>query len=609
MNTFISRKSLKERDYELKNKTIPVFYACDDNFVKYMIVSLHSMIKNASKDRSYCVHVLHTDISEEMRAEILKLQNECFTIKFVNVSEYLKSISDKLPVRHYYTKSTYFRLFLADMFEEYDKAIYIDSDTIVKGDISKLYDIEIGDSLVGACHEQAMVQVDVYGTYAERVVGVSRHNFFNAGMLLINSRMWRKTRLLDKFLFYLGEYNFVVTQDEDYLNLICKDHVHWLDQRWNTAVAEGFEYPYDVEEAYILHYIMVNKPWHYENCRMADTFWSYAKDTDVYGMLREELNAYTEEERERDRLSAENLYQMAIEETNKEDNYQNILNKTKRSPDRVAVVKKIEEYEIAGKFDLDVEDDPPTRELLPDEIDYLRRSPIAKLKTYIAYLKAKKFLKYIKAQGLMIIRDIRGLENLKSLSTGAILTCNHFNPLDTFAVHEAFLRSEVKDKKLYRVIREGNYTSFPGFYGYLMRHFYTLPLSSNRKTMRKFTDATCKLLSDGNLVLIYPEQSMWWNYRKPKPLKSGAYSLAVKCNVPILPIFITMRDSEKIGDDGYPIQEYTVNIGEPIYPNALLGHKECLEEMMKENSRVWQEIYEREYDMPLSYTTAKETVK
>ena len=592
----------------MDNKQIPIFYACDDNFVKYMIVSLHSMIKNASRERSYCVHVLHTNISEQMQKRMLELQDECFTIKFEDVTEYLESISERLPVRHYYTKSTYYRLFIAEMFPCYDKAIYIDSDTIVKGDISELYDTEIGDALVGACHEQAMVQVDVYGCYAERVVGVSRHNFFNAGMILINSKMWRERRLFDKFLFYLGEYNFIVTQDEDYLNLICKDHVHWLDQRWNTAVTDGFGYPYDIEDAYILHYIMVNKPWHYENCRSADTFWSFAKETSVYGMLCEELEAYTDTERERDRLSAENLYQMAIDEINKEDNYQNILNKTKRSPDRVAAVKKIEEYERLGKFDVDVEDDPPTKELLPDEIDYLRRSPIAKLKTYIAYLKAKKFLKHIKKKQLMIIREIRGLENLQNLNTGAVLTCNHFNPLDTFAVHEAFLRSGIKSKKLYRVIREGNYTSFPGFYGYLMRHFYTLPLSSNRKTMRKFNEATCKLLSEGNLVLIYPEQSMWWNYRKPKPLKSGAYSLAARCEVPILPIFITMKDSEKIGEDGYPVQEYTLNIGEPIYPDKELGYKDCLDLMMEENARVWKQIYERDYDIPLSYTTEKATV-
>ncbi len=585
----------------MSDKMIPIFYACDDEFVKYTIVSLKSLIKNAARERKYQVHVLHTSISDDMKTKMLELETDFLKIQFDNVTSYLSSIEEKLPVRDYYTKTTYFRMFIAETYPEYDKAIYIDSDTVVLGDISKLFDTELSDDLVGACHEQAMVQVDVYGRYAEKVVGVSRHNFFNAGMILINSRLWREKDVLGKFLALLGEYNFVVTQDEDYLNLICKDHVLWLDQRWNTAVTEGFEYPYEPSEAYIIHYIMVNKPWHYEDCRAADVFWKYAEETSVYGMLRDELLAYTDAERERDRISAENLCRLAIAETNKADNYQNILDKTRRSPDRVAIVKKIEEYEREGKFDIDVEDDPPTKELLPDEIDYLRRSPIAKARTAISYAMAKRFLKKIQKERILIIKEIRGIENLKNLPEGAVLTCNHFNPFDTFAMHEAFLRSGVKGKKLYRVIREGNYTSFPGFYGYLMRNFYTLPLSSNRKTMHKFSEATDKLLRDGNLVLIYPEQSMWWNYRKPKPLKSGAYSIAIKSEVPILPCFITMKDSDKIGDDGYPVQEYTINIGEPIYPDESLSRKARIEKMMQENARVWKEIYERDYDIPLEY--------
>ncbi len=558
---------------------------------------------NAAKDKKYEVHILHTSISEEMQGQTLKLQSENFSIRFDDVSDYLEGIKDKLPIRHYYTKTTYFRLFIAEMFPQYEKAIYIDSDTVVLGDISEIYDTEIGDCLVGACHEQAMVQVDVYGSYAEKVVGVSRHAFFNAGVILINLDRWRKCRLLDRFLYHLGEYNFVVTQDEDYLNLICKDHVYWLDQRWNTAVTESFKYPYPIYEAKIIHYIMVNKPWHYEDCYASEYFWEYAKKTDVYEMLLDELRAYTDEERERDRLSAENLYQLAIDEINSENNYQRLLDRTKRSADRVNIVKKREEYELKGKFDLDLEDDPPSRELLPEEIDYFRRSLTDRAKTAVAYMMAKSFLKKIQKEGLMVIREIRGLENLSGLSSGAVITCNHFNPFDTFAIHEAFLRSGIKKKQLYRVIREGNYTSFPGFYGFLMRNFYTLPLSSNRRTMHKFSSATDSLLREGNLVLIYPEQSLWWNYRKPKPLKSGAYSIAAKSGVPILPCFITMKDSDKTGEDGYPIQEYTINFSEPIYPDSSLSHKERIEKMMDENARVWKEIYEKDYGMPLVYTT------
>ena len=95
----------------------------------------------------------------------------------------------------------------------------------------------------------------------------------------------------------------------------------WLDQKWNTELVEAFKYSYDISEASILHYIMVNKPWHYHECRGADIFWKYAKKTSVYDILLDELEKYTDEERARDAASGENLYQMAIDETAREDNF------------------------------------------------------------------------------------------------------------------------------------------------------------------------------------------------------------------------------------------------------------------------------------------------
>lgn len=299
--------------------TVPIFYACDDRFVKYTIVSLSSMIKNASKDRDYHIYVLHTNITEQMQKKLLALQNEQFTVSFENVTGYLESVSERLPIRHYYSKTTYFRLFIAEMFPQYKKAIYIDSDTIVQGDISRLYDVDLGDRYLGACHEQAMLQVDAYGTYVERVVGVSRYAYFNAGVLLINCEQFRRKRILDQFAKALETYNFRVTQDEDYLNMLCRGHVLLLDQFWNTELTEGLEYDYDERDAYVLHYIMANKPWHYHQCRLADVFWQYADETSVADELRADLAAYTDAERERDRISGENLYQMALEETAKAD--------------------------------------------------------------------------------------------------------------------------------------------------------------------------------------------------------------------------------------------------------------------------------------------------
>ena len=585
----------------MQDQIIPIFYACDERFLKYCVVSLHSLVKNASPDRQYRVYILHTDISDAAKETARIPLPENVRLIYEDVSEYLHSIAHKLPLRDYYSKTTYFRLFIADMHPEYKKAIYIDADTIVTDDIGKLYDEELFDSYLGACHEQAMVQVKEYGDYVEQCVGVSRYNYFNAGLLLINCEQFRTHLLLYRFINLLSEYDFTVTQDEDYLNVICKDRVRFLDQRWNTEVFG--EIGYLIEEAHILHYIMFNKPWHYPECPCGELFFRYAAETPVYEQLIEERDAYTAEERKRDMLGYERLLKLAKQETAREDNYLNMLNREKRAQDRVAIVKKIAEYERAGRFSEDVEEDPPSKPLLPEDIDYLHRSAMKRLKTKIAFRSAHVLVDRLIENRQFIIKEIRGLEHFKALDSGAVITCNHFHAFDSFAIQLVYEAAGQKDRTFYRVIREGNYTSFPGFYGFLMRHCNTLPLSSDIRTMKKFIEATNTLLKEGHFVLIYPEQSMWWNYRKPKPLKDGAFTFAAKNNVPVLPCFITMQDTDIPGEGGFPVQEYTVHIGEPIRPDPALGYRAQVQALKDANYAVWKEIYEREYQMPLEYTT------
>lgn len=217
---------------------------------------------------------------------------------------------------------------------------------------------------------------------------------------------------------------------------------------------------------------------------------------------------------------------------------------------------------------------------------------------------AKTFLRSILKDNKLIIKDVIGIENLQSVDSGAVVTCNHFNPFDSFAVESVFRYSgKSEDKKLYKVIREGNYTNFPGLYGFFFRNCDTLPLSSNKRTMVKFMKAVDTILKRGDFVLIYPEQGMWWNYRKPRPLKNGAFHLAARSLVPVIPIFITMKDSDIIGEDGFPVQEYYIHIEKAIYPDLSLSEKENVKLLKNKNYEVWKNVYEEFYGEPLTYTT------
>lgn len=276
-----------------------------------------------------------------------------------------------------------------------------------------------------------------------------------------------------------------------------------------------------------------------------------------------------------------------------------------KDPGRLAVLQTIERLEREGRFDEDAEQDPPTIPLEPDQIDYLRQKPASQLKAQAAYQIAEAFVDRLIRERKLVIKGVKGLENWNNIAGGAVLTCNHFNPFDCFTVEKVFRQSaHYRKKKLFKVIREGNYTNFPGLYGFLFRNCDTLPLSQNKKTMYNFLKAVDTILQRGDFILIYAEQSLWWNYRKPKPLKNGAFKFAVKNGVPVLPIFIAMEDSDRIGEDGFPIQEYTVFIEKPIYPEKELSERAQVDAMRDKNYEVWKRIYEDFYGIPLVYTTA-----
>ena len=593
---------------ENKKKTIPIFFAVDDGYIPFLAVALQSMTDHASDNNFYLVKVLYTDISIENQEKIKKYNKENIDIEFVDLNYYIEKIKDKLYTRDYYSKTTYFRLFIPDLYPQYDKALYLDSDITILRDVAELYNINIKDNLLAAAPDDVIQNITVFQEYVEKVVGVSDYrHYFNAGILVMNLDEMRKVHFQDKFMYLLETIKFSVAQDQDYLNRLCKGRVKLIDNTWNRMPIGG-----DLirrEELNLIHYNLAFKPWHFEEILYKEYFWEYAQKTEFFKEIRNIKDTYSDEDKFNDREADKKLRMLAQKECDcvGDDRIKLRLRTKEKSKERIKILREIERLEEAGLFDKDAENDPPTITLESEDVDYLNEKLTSRVKNIFANKTGEYFLKNIIKTQKLLIKDIKGIENLNSIQDGAVITCNHFNPFDAFAVETAFRKSNlVKNKKLYKVIREGNYTNFPGLYGFFFRNCDTLPLSSSTKTMIEFVRATNTILQRGDVILIYPEQSLWWNYKKPKPLKPGAFKIAAQNDVPVVPIFITMEDSQITGEDGFKIQQYTMHIEEPIYPEKGLNVKENTQKMKEKNYEVWKKVYEDFYKIPLKYTTPPE---
>ncbi len=260
--------------------------------------------------------------------------------------------------------------------------------------------------------------------------------------------------------------------------------------------------------------------------------------------------------------------------------------------ERQDVLDKIKEYEKLGgdNYFNDVENDPPTKVLMPEDVDYLKKKLSSKIKYWSIGRLIKKLLK-AKAEENKI--SVTGIENLKKVKGGAVITSNHFHHFDCGPIFYALKQAKEK-RKLYAVIREGNY-QIPGLFGTLLRNYLTFPLSSNIKTTMNLNKAIDTVLNKGQFVYVYPEQSMWWKYRKPRKYRIGAFRWASRNNVPVIPCFVTMEDMDVMDDDGMPKQKLTLHIGEPIYPDEKLSDKENAEIMLQKNHDFAVSVYENFY--------------
>ncbi|MBO7526766.1 MAG: glycosyltransferase family 8 protein [Clostridia bacterium] len=271
---------------------IPIFFATDDNYIPFLAVAIKSLLDNASKEYFYNIHILNTGINPENQKRIHELETSNSKIYFKDLTENVIRIRDRLDatLRDYYTESIFYRIFIASLYPEYKKAIYLDGDIVVVDDISKMYNIDLEGNIFGVITDDVINTTPQFVVYAKDGVGVE--NYFNSGVLLMDLDEYRKARVQERFVYLLVKYNFeTAAPDQDYLNVLCKDRVKFLDKGWDRMPIGDFD-----GELHIIHYNNFKKPWYYDDVMYGDIFWDYAKRTSYYNEIKKIRENFTEQE-------------------------------------------------------------------------------------------------------------------------------------------------------------------------------------------------------------------------------------------------------------------------------------------------------------------------
>ncbi len=263
-------------------------------------------------------------------------------------------------------------------------------------------------------------------------------------------------------------------------------------------------------------------------------------------------------------------------------------------------IKNIKNATQTGNYYAKVETgDPILTEQQKNEItsNFLKRKKSVgyKVKSAIARATANIITREINKNS-----EIISLENASCIHGGAIITCNHFSPFDNTTIRH--LVNRLGKKRLYTVSHATN-LAMKGFLGFLMNYADIIPISSDiHYTHNDFYNMISEILKKGGYVLIYPEQEMWFNYKKPRPPKPGAYYYASKLNVPIISCFVEMCELPEKDNELFNKTRYKIHVLEPIFPNPDKSQRENCRDMQKKDRIQKQEAYEKAYGKPLDYT-------
>ena len=259
---------------------IPVFLASDNNYAPFVAITIASICNNTESFIDF--YILDGGISEEYKEKIISLKDQFtnFSIEFISI-DFEKEFKN-FTASAYLSLATYSRFLIPNLKPQISKAIYLDVDVILQGDIKEFFNKNINNYIIGAIKDQGDT---IYITNCKLSMDMNLESpYFNAGVLLINCEAWRENNILQKLLDIEKQYHDkLLCNDQDVLNKCFENNYELLDNKYNSLVSK--------DNTIIRHFYGSAKPW---QCSPAikteffpdkDLFWEYAKSTHFYDEL------------------------------------------------------------------------------------------------------------------------------------------------------------------------------------------------------------------------------------------------------------------------------------------------------------------------------------
>lgn len=262
----------------------PIVFITSDEYSLPTGIAIQSLIANKNTETSYNIYVITNQVSNKNIDRLQRLETE--TAK-INIIKYSGKRLKKYKIPSYVSTSTLIRFEVAEMFEEHDKIVYLDSDILVKKDLSCLLNLDVEDFYVAAARDM----VGELNVELQKLV--EKTVYFNSGVLVMNLKKIRADFSSELFFKTLDEHpDFISLSEQNVFNYLFDENFRSLDISYNLMMINLLNRNYTIKDvnnffgtnflsfddlenkAFILHLTNAKKPWLYKNVFMSSE-WAF----------------------------------------------------------------------------------------------------------------------------------------------------------------------------------------------------------------------------------------------------------------------------------------------------------------------------------------------
>ena len=271
---------------------ISIAYAPDDKYVNQTVVSMKSALEH-NKQVEFII--MYSKLSAE---SMQKLGAVGGSLRLIKMDE--SQFAD-LTLSKWVTVQAWFRIKLPDLCKDLDKVLYLDCDTLIRGNLDELFSLDLTNKYLAGVK-------DVWGVskYVKRL-DMKSGVYVNSGMLLFNCDYCRKEHFFDKVVdFAKNNANIIEFCDQDSINkvvdeykLVVSPKYNFMDTWWRGGYyefegEEEAEYLKAKENPVIAHLTGLKPAFKGCGNKFKDEWWEVAKKTKIYDELLRDYMASKE---------------------------------------------------------------------------------------------------------------------------------------------------------------------------------------------------------------------------------------------------------------------------------------------------------------------------